>query len=376
MTARAVVATLLAAVVLGSMTLPARAHTVSVAHLDVAVPAAGPAQVELDLSIRDLVLTLPIDANRDEIVTWGELSAARAKIESLVLSRLALSTDNGNCQLAPTDLGIRHYDDGTYATLLMTARCPAGERLRVDYRVLMGRDPQHRAIVTIRRGTQVVTGIATADEPRVGASIGGAELGGGNPFLDFLREGIHHILIGFDHIAFLVSLLLPAALLRVKGRWQPAPGFRVGFVHILGIATAFTVAHSITLSLAALGWVTPAARWVESAIALSVLLAALNNVWPVVVRRLWLVGFGFGLIHGFGFAGVLAELGLPTHARVLALFGFNIGVEIGQIMVICVLLPVLFAVRRQRWYPRIVMPAASLAIAVLAGYWLWQRLAG
>ena len=125
-----------------------------------------------------------------------------------------------------------------------------------------------------------------------------------------------------------------------------------------------------------MGWVTPASRWIEAAIAASVLLAALNNLRPVFVRRLWVVGFVFGLIHGFGFAGALSELGLPDGARLIALLGFNLGVEIGQLAVVCVLLPVLFAVRRQRWYPKVVMPAASLGIAVLAAWWLWQRLAG
>lgn len=382
MTSRPLVAALLwsmfVAMLLSMPALPARAHTVSIAHLDIAIPqGGGPAELELDLSIRDLALTLPIDANRDERVTWGELSAARGQIESLVLSNLTLSNGNRDCELTPTGLATRQYDDGTYATLSMAASCPAGDRLQVSYTALMDRDPQHRALVTIRRGDQVAAGIARAGATRVEAAISGGEFGrAGNAFLDFLREGIHHILIGYDHIAFLISLLLPAALLRIDGRWKPTPTFRVGFVHVLGIASAFTVAHSITLSLAALRWVTPATRWVEAAIAASVLLAALNNVWPMVTRRLWVVGFAFGLVHGFGFAGVLSELGLPDGARLQALVGFNLGVEIGQIAIICVLLPVLFALRRKRWYAAVAMPIASLAIAALAGYWMWQRLTG
>ncbi|MGH8032653.1 MAG: HupE/UreJ family protein, partial [Luteimonas sp.] len=133
---------------------------------------------------------------------------------------------------------------------------------------------------------------------------------------------------------------------------------------------------SITLSLAALGWVTPASRWVEASIALSVLLAALNNIRPLVKRRLWLLGFAFGLIHGFGFAGALGELGLPKGQWLLALFSFNLGVEIGQLSVVAVVLPLLLAVRRQPWYPHIAMPLLSLAIAALAGSWLVQRLSG
>ncbi|GAB2619352.1 HupE/UreJ family protein [Novilysobacter erysipheiresistens] len=377
MTARACWVVLLMAVALS-----ASAHTVSVGHLDIVVPADSdaPLQVELDLSLRDLALSVPLDRNRDEQVTWGELTAARDDIEALVVAGLELSAPSGECGLNPAGLATRQYDDGAYATVQLAADCPSAERLQVLYTVLMNRDPQHRALVTIRHGGEVSTAIARAGHTRVGAALGPRASAGGSwldsPFVTFLREGIHHILIGYDHLAFLVSLLLPAALLRIQGRWQPAPGFRSGFLHILGIATAFTVAHSITLSLAALGWVTPASRWVEAAIAASVLLAALNNVWPVVVRRLWLVGFVFGLIHGFGFAGALSELGLPDGARLWSLLGFNLGVEIGQVAVVCALLPLLFVLRHRRWYAAVVMPAVSLGIAVMAAYWLWQRLAG
>jgi hypothetical protein len=141
------------------------------------------------------------------------------------------------------------------------------------------------------------------------------------------------------------------------------------------VVTAFTLAHSLTLSLAALGWVVPASRWIEAAIAASVLLAALNNLRPVATRRLWVIAFGFGLIHGFGFAGALTELGLPTGARLACLVGFNLGVEIGQLAVVALVLPVLFALRHRAVYVRALMPAASLGIAALAGMWCVQRLA-
>lgn len=350
---------------------PASAHTLSVSHLDVAVDEAGETRVELDVALRDLALTLPIDANRDEAITWGELQAQRGALETLVLSNLTLSRLSSDCRLAPAGLATRRYDDGMYAVVQFSARCPRTGTLRIDYRLLFDRDPQHRALVTVRQAGKTSTGIARAD-----ATVVEATLEGGNPFVDFVREGIHHILIGYDHLAFLISLLLPAALIRTARRWQPSPGFQHSFLHILGIVTAFTVAHSVTLSLAALGWITPASRWVEAAIAASVLLAALNNLWPVVTRRVWAVGFLFGLIHGFGFAGALAELGLPQQSRLLALFGFNLGVELGQLAVVVVLLPVLFLLRGQRWYARVAMPLLSVAIAVLAGWWLVTRLAG
>ncbi|HYM87255.1 MAG TPA: HupE/UreJ family protein, partial [Pseudoxanthomonas sp.] len=231
----------------------ARAHTLSVSHLDIEVPAgSGDLQVELDLALRDLALSFPLDANRDEQVTWGELQDIQEPLYAWVLADVALSTGPSRCDLKPQGLAVRHYDDGAYATLRISARCPSHAGFKVHYALLFDVDPQHRALVTLRNGPRVDTGIASAARTEVPV---GAE--SSHPFLDFLREGIHHILIGYDHLAFLISLLLPAALVRMSRRWTPATNFRASLMHVLGIVTAFTAAHSITLSLAALGWVTP-----------------------------------------------------------------------------------------------------------------------
>ncbi len=139
------------------------------------------------------------------------------------------------------------------------------------------------------------------------------------------------------------------------------------------VVTAFTLAHSITLSLAALGVVVLPSRLVESAIALSVVLAALNNLWPVVYRKRWLIAFCFGLIHGFGFASVLADLGLPQESLLIALVAFNLGVEAGQLAIVGVFLPVAYALRRTAFYQRGVFLLGSAAIALVALLWLVQR---
>ncbi len=349
----------------------AHAHALSVAHVDIEVADDAPVRVELDLSLRDLALTVPLDANRDEQLTWGELVDARESIEALVTDGVRLSTDAGPCRLVPAGLATRRYADGGYATVQMLAHCPASAGLKLDYRLFRDRDPDHRAHVTLRRNGQVSAAIARGAPVLFDVAVAGSSAG----FVDYLREGVHHILIGYDHLAFLLTLLLTASLVRAGGAWQAAPGWRPALMQALGIITAFTVAHSITLSLAALGWVTPASRVVEAAIAGSVLIAAVNNIKVFVARRLWLLAFGFGLIHGFGFAGALGELGLPTGTRVWALLGFNAGVELGQVAVAAIALPLLFAVRGSRTYIRFVLPALSLAVAALACYWLWERLA-
>lgn len=349
---------------------PCAAHNLSVAHVDVQVPTTGgEMRIELDLAIRDLALTLPLDANHDEVVTWGELLAQRRSLESLVSSGFRMDAAGGPCPLEAISLGTRQYDDGAYATLVLAAHCRANTQLRIDYRLLFETDPQHRALVTVRRSDGVFTAIA-----RAGATAIAVPASTGNPFASFVREGIGHILSGYDHLAFLLCLLLPAPLLWSRAGWLPARSWRPVAGHVLRLVTAFTLAHSITLSLAVLGWVRPASLWIEAGIAASVLLAALNNLKPLVIRRLWLVTFAFGLLHGFGFAGALLQVGLPERSRLSALLGFNVGVELGQLAVVAAVLPVLFVLGKRTWYPRFVLAAVSLLVAVLAAYWLVVRL--
>jgi hypothetical protein len=187
---------------------------------------------------------------------------------------------------------------------------------------------------------------------------------------------VHHIWIGYDHILFLISLLLPAVVVRREGRWVPVGTLRSALLSVLAVVTAFTLSHSITLSLAALGVVGLPSRLVESGIALSVLLAALNNIWPVVTRRTWLLAFGFGLVHGFGFASVLADLGLPRDALALALAGFNIGVELGQLSIVLIVVPLIFLFRARPFYRPAILVGGSSAIALIASVWLVGRVFG
>ena len=201
----------------------------------------------------------------------------------------------------------------------------------------------------------------------------GAPAGWLEQFLAYGREGVWHIWIGYDHILFLLSLLLPAVLVRDRRRWRPSGSFRDAFIDVAKIVTAFTVAHSITLTLAALSIVELPSRFVESAIALSVVLAALNNLFPVVANGRWIAAFGFGLLHGFGFAGALGDLGLPAGSLALSLAGFNLGVEAGQLAIVCLFLPLAFALRSTWTYRRVVLAGGSVASAAIATLWLVER---
>jgi len=260
----------------------------------------------------------------------------------------------------------------------------------VGYRLFFDLDPQHRGLIRLEHGTDTRAGIFTADTPEQSFTL--AELSQWEQFVDYGREGLWHIWTGFDHVLFLLSLLLPAVLVgaplalrafppsgsnsrpRASSlRWQPAEGFRASFLEVVKVVTAFTLAHSITLSLAALGFVSLPSRWVESAIALSVVLAALNNVWPVVYGKRWVIAFAFGLIHGFGFASVLSDLGLSRESLLVALVAFNLGVELGQLVIVGIFLPIAYQLRATALYQRALVVCGSGAIALIASVWLTQR---
>ena len=195
-------------------------------------------------------------------------------------------------------------------------------------------------------------------------------------WLTFVGEGLWHIWMGFDHILFLVALLLPAVLRREANRWMGVERFRSAFMNVFKIVTAFTVAHSITLSLSALGMVQLPTRLVEPIIAASVALAASNNLWPWFRSKGWLVAFSFGLIHGFGFANVLIELQLVGGVLALALVGFNVGVELGQLAIVVVFLPLAFGLKQSWFYQTLTLKVGSMLIVLIALTWMIERLFG
>jgi hypothetical protein len=323
-----------------------------------------------DIALRDLDAAITLDANGDGDITWGEVRAKSAAIRHYALSRLTVAASGAACPLQAGELLIDEHSDGAYAVLPLSVTCPKAEGLlSVDYRLLFDVDPTHRGLLQYIEGERNHSVIFAA-------SARTQTLGAGTPWQQlatYVHEGVWHIWLGFDHILFLLSLLLPAVLWRRDGEWRPAESFRSAFWDVARIVTAFTVAHSITLTLSALEIVALPSRWVESAIALSVVLAAINNVFPLVSHGRWMAAFAFGLIHGFGFAGALRDLGLPSGSLALSLFGFNVGVELGQLAIVAVFLPLAFRLRGTWTYRRIVLAGGSALIAAIAGVWLVER---
>ena len=366
-----VLCALLAASLL-SLAAAAHAHKPSDSYLTLRVDGAE-INGQWDIALRDLDLALGLDSNQDGAITWGEVRSRRAEIAAYALSRLSLTADGDACPATATgQLLIDRHSDGAYAVLHFTARCPRiAEELQATYRLLFDLDPQHRGLLQLDCGGQVRTAIFAPDAPTQNLAL--AAPNRLRQLAEYLSLGVRHIWIGFDHILFLLSLLLPAVLVRQGMGWQPASGLGPAFWDVLKVVTAFTAAHSITLTVAALGVVTPPSRWVESAIAVSVALAALNNIYPLVSERRWVLAFVFGLVHGFGFASVLADLGLPRGALLTALVAFNLGVELGQLAIVALFLPLAWWLRDSWMYRRLALYAGSAAVAMLAIAWLLER---
>ena len=365
----------------------ASAHKESDSYLTLA-PDPANAQVlkgQWDIALRDLDFAIGVDSNHDGAVTWGELKAHREVIERYALARLVVKGDGLSCDLHPTAQQVDEHTDGSYDVILFDAVCDKEipNRLTVVYRLFEDLDPYHRGIITIHAGAQTVGAVLGPDGSTARLDLRKPDRW--LQFKSFVIDGVWHIWTGPDHLLFIMSLLLPAVLLRRPGlplpgehawsgsRWMPVPRLWPAIWELIKVVSAFTVSHSVTLTLSVLGIVHLPSRLVESGIALSVIVAALNNLYPVVTNRVWLVAFTFGFIHGLGFASALAGLQLPPMAMLASLGGFNVGVEIGQESVILPLIPLAFLVRDTRFYRVGVLRWGSLAIVAVASIWLAER---
>ncbi len=325
-----------------------------------------------DLSLRDLDAAIGLDENGDGSVTWDELRSRQRAIAAYALGRLRLRVNGVEVTPLVSEHQVASYPDGVYAVVNFEAEGFRKPRtLEIEYRIFFDRIPLHRGLVNVAWEDHELVTIFSVGNPAQRLDLGDASLW--RELRDFVREGVWHIWHGPDHILFLVALLLPSVLRREDGRWTSVPAFKPAFINVLKVVTAFTLAHSITLSLAALEVVRLPSRLVESVIAASVVLAALNNLRPVVRERVWIVAFCFGLVHGFGFASALSEFGLKDSSLLVPLVGFNLGVEVGQLTIVSLFLPPAFAMRSSQFYQSLTLRVGSACVVVLASAWLVQR---
>lgn len=350
---------------------PAWSHSASTAFLEIDITDTE-VSAHLDIALRDLEEAIGLDANEDGQLTWGEVRLAQTRIAGYALSRLQLHSGADACPLALRHLQIAEHLDGRYASLFLGGHC-AGSPTRLRYDLLFDLDTLHRGLLRLDIDGQSSSDVFTPQRREI-------ELGAASAmtvFRSYLHEGIWHVWTGWDHLLFLAALFLPAATRRTRSGWQVASDLRTPLWESARIVTAFTIAHAATLSLAALGWVQWPTRWVESAVAATVVFAALNNLLPLVAVRWlpWLAIF-FGLIHGSAIAGALLELGLPTTGRVWALLAFNLGVEFAQLALVIVVVPLGFLLRESRLYRWGLLLPGSLLVMAIGLIWFFDRLLG
>ena len=351
---------------------PALAHSTSTSFLLLENNAADDSvAVRWDLSIHDIVWSVYIDRDFDGVVTWQEVQAAQTTIEKAVLGQLAVQRGGVACELRFKDLALARRAEQNFLSVMMRAECPKTGLLAVGGALFMSGDASQRVLLSVTRGKHSLTGVISPDartwsepaRPSAWAS-----------FARFVREGVWHVLVGYDHIAFVLLLLLPSVLRPVDGKWQSASGLSQVARDIVTIITAFTIAHSTTLALAVTGTVHLPTQPIEVAIAASIAVAGGINLLPRLSHLRLPLAFGFGLVHGFGFANALREIDAAGAALVPLLAGFNIGVELAQLGIVAVVLPLIYSMRSTRWYAGGVLPLGSCALGAAGVVWLIQRL--
>ena len=349
------------------------AHGLGMSQLRLRV--AGPrVEGEWEVQLHDAQLALGLDATGGD-PGWRDLMRHEASWRAYLAGRLALAADGRDCHVELTAAPMEWQPDQGQVLLHVASTCPSEPtHLLVRCDLLFDRDPRHRAYYSIEDARVTHVGVFRDDQRSAAVDI--RQLHFWATLVEFVRDGVGHVLSGLDHMLFLLALLLPAPLVRTRGGWSPGPGLARTAREVVKVVTAFTVAHSVTLALSFFGVVTLPSRWVEVGIAVSVFAAAWNNLRPFLPGRAWAVALAFGLVHGLGFAGALRNLSLPIHARGLALAAFNVGVELGQLAIVALVLPLLVAGARRRAYPRLVLGGASLLIAWLAAVWVIERALG
>ena len=321
-------------------------------------------ETELTFARADIEALVPLDADGDGEVRPLELAAAKPALETLARTAWAIRVDD---RAAVVEAPAVRFNDTSNVCLTATFPTPATGALTAKS-LLLDRLPRgHRQFVMLldrANGVRAETLLSAGQnvlvanlEPMTGPQ---ATPPTSHTFRDFLKLGLEHIATGYDHLLFLLALLILA------------PGFRQAAL----VITSFTVAHSITLGLATLHVVTVPSRIVEPLIAATIVYVGVENlVRREAPRGRCLLTFAFGLVHGLGFASVLRELGVSSGTTGIAmpLLSFNLGVEAGQMAIASLVLPLIWLARKSPPVVRYGVPVASSAVMALGGWWLLER---
>ena len=349
-----------------------------------------------EINIREINKLLDLDL--DTRSSLDELRPYIPQLQAYMLQNTSFSSAVGEHQIKFKESDMFYLGTGNYLLMKfdLTNTKELPDAMDMSYSALFDKDPTHKGFLIIEYNWKA--GIIN-NEANILLDFGPGDLTGEfsltevslwKGFWAMVKQGVWHIWIGLDHILFLLALILPAVVRRareetdtavalpawMKGNavidWIGVPQFGNAFWYILKVVTFFTIAHTITLTLATLEWVNLNAQIVESIIAFSIGLAAFHNIRPIFKGRDWVIAFVFGLFHGFGFASVLSDLGLTGEFLSLSLLGFNIGVELGQIVIIALIFPVLFLLRQKKYYSKILV-YGSITLIVISLYWVIER---
>lgn len=326
-----------------------------------------PNQHTLSLTLRiansDLYEALALPSDR--AIGRDEATTHRERLARYVMSKISVENVGQPCpgRLVASELNERQ--GGFFVVDTFEFQCPRSiEDVRLTYNLFFDLDPRHQGLARIELDGQSREFIFRDGNRTLPLQ---RPLGVLDYVLDYLRLGVEHIFTGYDHLAFLIGLLLLAGSLWRKTSRREALGY------VLRVVTAFTVAHSLTLVLSALRLVSLPSRWVESAIALSIGYVAVENILLSTGKRRGLLAFGFGLVHGLGFASVLRELGLPKTGLIASLLSFNVGVELGQLAVVLLALPLLVGLSSWRGYQSYVVRGGSFVLLLMSLFWFVDR---
>ena len=348
---------------------PSQAHMSSNGYLHIEIGENTALSGRLEIALRDLDAAIGLNPDPDGALTWGVLRARRAAIEAYASSRLEIP----NCALRPEALLVDYHAGIAYAVLRFSADCRQSlGALTLTYNLLFDIDPTHRGLATVATAQGERTEVLSPDHRML--VIDPQSVGLLEDLKRFVSFGVGHIILGYDHLLFVALLMIVVGFRRgADGSWRPAESMGGTLLEALKILTAFTLAHAIALSLATFRVIDAPARYVDPAVAVTIMLTAIDNIRPILPRVRWLMAFGFGLVHGLAFATALTPMQLPRLGIALALGGFNIGVELGQLMLALLLVPIVLVARREPLYPRTIAPALSAGAFLLASFWFVER---
>ena len=354
----------------------AGAHSSSTGYLWIELAAESQGRGRLDLSVRDVARLGNVDADRDRRVTWGEIRTSYPQIVALIGNSLRFEQAVGEhnqsaCHIRPNPPQLADRLAQTYLVVAFQFSCdPASPIQRLRYQPPTELGARHRLLVHIEtEHAQIPTVLSSTNQ-----AVQLANPSALDEFTAYWYEGVIHLFAGADHILFLLTLLLTFSrpVRRPKGAID-TPSMRSVTFRCLALATAFTIAHSITLSLAALDLFTMPPRSIEIAIAASVLLAALNCLCRLLDDKVIALAFGLGLLHGFGFANVFGELGSTPDSVVFPLFAFNLGVESAQVAIVLLALPAIALLRQHPRIAHAVVISSATVVGAIATSWIWER---